>query len=95
MQLIGGLLSTVYLNMFLATLCPSSGEKDCEMPHVVLNAGCACRGRAEQGRELSALTESCFSKNHTIAHPVLNTTGGVSHSCSPDGGHNSARNMLR
>jgi len=32
MQTIGCLLSNFYLNMFQASLCPSSGEQDCVVP---------------------------------------------------------------
>jgi hypothetical protein len=33
MQLIWCLLSNFYLNMFRASLCPSSGEQECALPH--------------------------------------------------------------
>jgi len=36
MQLIWCLLSIVYLNMFRASLCPSSEEQDCVLPNMVL-----------------------------------------------------------
>jgi hypothetical protein len=42
------LLSNVYINMFRALLCPSSGEQDCELPHMVFSTGCAGRGRVQQ-----------------------------------------------
>ena len=35
MQLIWCLLWNFYLNMFRASLCPSSGEQECTLPHVV------------------------------------------------------------
>ena len=35
MQLILCLLSNFYLNMFRASLCPSSGEQECTLPHMV------------------------------------------------------------
>ena len=56
--------------MFLASLCPSSGEQDRVLPHMVVCIGCAGCGCVELGRKLCAL-------------------------CSPDDGHNDARNMLR
>ena len=34
MQLIWCLLSNFYLNMFRASLCPSSGEQECALPHI-------------------------------------------------------------
>ena len=40
MQLIWCLLSNFYLDMFWASLCPSSGEQDRLLPHMVLCAGC-------------------------------------------------------
>jgi len=45
MQLIRCLLSNFYLNMFRASLCPSSGEQDRVLPHMVFCtdcAGCGC-----------------------------------------------------
>jgi len=35
MQLILCLLPNFYLNMFRASLCPSSGEQECALPHMV------------------------------------------------------------
>ena len=66
MQIILYLLSNFYPNMFLASLCPSSGEQDSVLPHMVFCTGCADCGCVE----LCAL-------------------------CSPDDGHNDARNMFR
>jgi len=44
MQLIRCLLTNFYLNMFRASLCPSSGEQDRVLPHMVLCTGCAGSG---------------------------------------------------
>jgi len=44
-------ISVVYLNMFWASLCPSSGEQE----HMVFCTGCAGRGRVELGRKLSII----------------------------------------
>ena len=41
MQLIRCLLSHFYLNMFRASLCPSSGEQGLVLLHMVFCAGCA------------------------------------------------------
>ena len=41
MQQIRWLLSNFYLNMFRASLCPSSGVQDRVMPHMVFCTGCA------------------------------------------------------
>ena len=50
MQLIWCLLSNFYLNMFRASLCPSSGEQECALPHMVFCTGCAGCGCVELGR---------------------------------------------
>ena len=41
MQLIRCLLSNFYLNIFRTSLCPSSGEQDRGLPHMVFCTGCA------------------------------------------------------
>jgi len=63
MQLIGYLLSNFYLNMFRAPLCPSSGEQDRVLLHMVFCTGCV-----ELGRKLCALCEGyCSNSNlHTV-----------------------------
>jgi len=48
MQLIWCLLSNFYLNMFCASLCPSSGEQECALPHMVF---CTVT-RGEQNRKM-------------------------------------------
>ena len=48
MQLIWCLLSNFYLNMFRASLCPSSGEQECALPHMVF---CTVT-RGEQNRKM-------------------------------------------
>ena len=60
MQLIWCLISNFYLNMFRSSLCPSSGEQDCVLPHMVFCTFCAGCGCVELGRELCALCESYF-----------------------------------
>ena len=55
MQLIWCLLSNFYLNMFRASLCPSSGGKECVLLHTVFCTGCDGCGCVELGRELCAL----------------------------------------
>ena len=50
MQLIWCLLSNFYLNMFRASLCPSSGEQECALPHMVFWTGCEDCGCVELGR---------------------------------------------
>ena len=62
LQLIWCLLSNFYLNMFRASLCPSSGEQECALPHMVFCAvsdGCGC---VELGRKLCALWRSLFEQ---------------------------------
>jgi len=61
MQLIRCLLSNFYLNMFRASLCPSSGEQGCVLPHMVFCTGCAGCGCVELGRKLCALCEGYCS----------------------------------
>jgi len=59
MQLIRCLLSNFYLNMFRASLCPSSGEQDRILLHMVFCTGCAGCGCVELGRKL------CAPHNHS------------------------------
>jgi len=55
MELVRYLLSNFYLNMFLASLCPSSGEQDRVIPHMLFTTGCAGPGCVELGHEMCAL----------------------------------------
>ena len=60
--------------------------------------GCVGSSRAELGHEQSALCESWYTNFHTV-HTAANTTRRNPHAvvyivCSPDDGHNNARNML-
>ena len=60
MQLIWCILSNFYLNMFRASLYPSSGEQECALTHMVfctVSDGCGC---VELGRKLCALWRSLF-----------------------------------
>jgi len=108
MQLIWCLLSNFYLNMFQASLCPSSGEQDRVLLHMVFCTGCAGCGCVELGRKLCALCESycstqtvTFTQIATQLHTTTASTTSAEHicsstwSCSPDDGHNDAWNMLR
>ena len=61
MQLIPCLLSSFYLNMFWASLCPSSGEQDCVLLLMVFCTGCAGCGCVELGHKLCALCEGYCS----------------------------------
>ena len=45
----------IYLNIFRASLCPSSGEQECALPRMVFCTGCDGCGCVEVGRELCAL----------------------------------------
>ena len=67
MQLIWCLLSNFYFNMFRASLCPSSGEQECALPHMVFCTGCAGCGCVELGRELCALWKLTSQLHTTIA----------------------------
>ena len=60
-------------------------------------SGCVGCSHAELGHELCALCESWYKTQ--ICTTVANTTRHISHAvvyivCSPDDGHNDARNML-
>ena len=50
----------IYLNMFRASLRPSSGEQERALPHMVLCTGCDGCGYVELGRELCALWKLLF-----------------------------------
>ena len=90
--------------MFRASLCPSSGEQDRVLPHMVFCTGCAGCGCVELRRELCALCESRtvtftqYTQLTTQLHTTTASTTSAEHhmrSCYPDDGHNYARNVLR
>ena len=64
-QLIWCLLSNFYLNMFRASLCPSSGEQECALPHMVFCTGSDGCGCVELGCKLYALCLQLASQLHT------------------------------
>ena len=75
MQLTWCLLSNFYLNMFQASLCPSSEEQECALPHMVFCTGSYGCGCVELGRELCALWKFLLSRTvtftvHTARVPV-------------------------
>ena len=70
MQLIRYLLWNFYLNMFRASLGPSSGEQDRVLPHMVFCTGCAGCGCVELRRKLCALCES-YCSSRTVTHTVI------------------------
>ena len=63
MQLIWCLLSN-YLNMFRASLCPSSGEQECALLHMVFCTGSDGCGCVELGCKLYA----CIPAPHNHSH---------------------------
>jgi len=63
MQLIWCLLWNFYLNMFQASLCPSSAEQECALPRTVLCTGCDGCGCVELGCQLCALWRLLFIIN--------------------------------
>ena len=67
MQLIWSLLSIVYLNTFRAPLCPSSGEQDCVLPHMVFCTGCAGCGCVELRRRTP----------YAVVHSLVLLTMGI------------------
>jgi hypothetical protein len=85
--------------MFRASSCPSSGEQDCLIPLVVMPV-CAGCGLVEPGLKQYALCTHgayCLRPGFTRQQPAQPgiTTSGIKQSCSPDDGHDDARNMLR
>ena len=48
--------------MFRASLCPSSGEQVCALPHMVFCTGCDGCGCVELGRELCTLWKLLFEQ---------------------------------
>jgi len=108
MQLTRCLLSNFCHKTFRASLCPSSGEQDRVLLHMVLYTSCAGCGCVELGRKLCVLCESNSNLHtvHTAYDPALHnhsqhnlcrtpTICGSTRSCSLDDGHNDVRNMLR
>jgi hypothetical protein len=100
-------LNQINLNMFRASLCPSSGkqERDWIKRHVKMPgcAGCDC---VEPLWGQCALFESCCCKSaHCLHHGSTQSqpaqpgifiwSFNQSHSCSTYDGHNDARNILR
>jgi len=82
MQLIRCLISNFYLNMFRASLCPSSGEQDRVLLHIVFCTGCAVHGCVELGRKLCALCEGyCSTVTVSYVHCVKVTVRTVTLSC--------------
>ena len=67
--------------MFRASLCPSSGALDRILLHMVPCALCA------QGL-------LPYFPRHQSAHEVLKTVRSSVQPCTPEDGHNGARNML-
>ena len=80
MQQIRCLLSNFYLNMFRASLCPSSGEQVRVLLHMVFCTGCAGCGCVQLGRKLCALCEGyCSNTTHTHTHTHTHTTHTHTH----------------
>ena len=74
MQLIWCLLSNFYLDMFRASLCPSSGEQKCVLPHMVFCTGCDGCDCVELGRKLCALCQGyCSNSNLYCSNNNLDT----------------------
>jgi len=95
-------ISNFCLNMFPASLCPSSGEQSPVTAFGVLFWFCWMRLVAIVGRCVVGC-EQCshpttqrptIATNH-IQQNQNNTPNAVIGLCSPEDGHNDARNMLR
>jgi len=100
----------ICLNMFRASLCPSSGEQRpcvtacgvqrcfCWMWLVTVVGRCVvvcehCEGYCSPSQCSHTITQRPTTATNNIQH---NTPHAVTHGlCSPEGGHNDARNMLR
>ena len=54
--------------MFRASLCPSSGEQDRVLLHMVFCTGCAGCGCVELGRKLCALCEVTTDSTTSAEH---------------------------
>jgi len=81
--------------MFRALLCPSPGEQDRVILHIMFCTGCAGCGCVELGRKLCAHGLRPSSTQPQLTQPVQNNICSNTRSCCPDDGHNDARNMLR
>ena len=57
-------INKLYLNMFRASLCPSSGEQECALPHMVFCTGCDGCGCVELGCKLCASIPAPHSHSH-------------------------------
>ena len=60
----------IYLNMFRASLFPSSGEQECALQHMVFCTGSDGCGCVELGRKLYALWRLLFVTVHTARFPA-------------------------
>ena len=94
--------------MFRASLRPSSGDQGRVLADMGFCTGCAGCGCVVLGRKCCALCEVrtvTFTQytqhlRHSSTQPrpaqtVQNTICAKTRTCSPDDGHNDARNMLR
>jgi len=80
--------------MFRASLCPSSGEQERVLLRMVFCTGCAGCGCVELGALCVHSLQPSTTQSQP-AQPVQNTICSNTRSCSPEDGHNDARNMLR
>jgi hypothetical protein len=99
MYQINATIKFIHLNMFRASICPSSGEQCSELPHMMCNTvtrdtnhevwccGDMCCGEVPSPQHQT----SWFVSVVTVQH----ITCGSSLHCTPDDGHIDARNMLR
>jgi hypothetical protein len=71
--------------MFWALLCPSSGGQDCLIQDVVMQSS-----NSFNTVHIAYVPAPHDHSQHNQASPR-----GIKQSCSPDDGHNNARNMLR
>jgi hypothetical protein len=85
-------IRVLYLNMFRASICPTSGEQCIDLPRMMCStavAGCGC---VELGRQLCALWRWWFDWQSSATQPqpaiaVLHIVCSRTIHCSPDNGH--------
>ena len=69
-----------YLNMFRASLLPSSGEKECAQPHMVFGIGSGGCGSVELGCKLYAQWSLVFDLSQTVNFTVYRACIPARHS---------------
>jgi hypothetical protein len=58
----------IHLNMFRASICPSSGAQSSELPHMMCSTDIAGCGRIQLGTQLAAELYPTTARNTSAAH---------------------------